>query len=740
MFQKRQKQLIMKTITAILVFLGISFFLNAQSYSGGNGTESNPFIIKTYDDLVTLSNSPGQWHYYFKQVLNIDASESQNANMGDHDNNPLTPNEPMGFSPIGNSFLAFTGHYETKDCFISNLYINRPKQENVGLFGKVRYASLSEIHLHQAFVEGGQNTGAIVGDCGYSVVTNSVVEDSKVYGNDENTGLFVGIMNDSEISNSSVGGNLYGKTNAGGFCGYMYGSSVIVSCSADVSTQTQSNSGGFVGLCFDSQINLCYVAGKISGSQNLIGGFCGISNNAEISNCVSNCDAIGREHVGGFVGGNQNSSLVRNSKSSGSTNATFGLAAGFVAVNDASVVKNSYSSGFTKSQNPASFVGVNQNSSIIHNCYASGFVSNGIDESRYFCYSNFDISKFWNPYLDMNTHEISEDDDVFFSDHNNQTINMLTTQEFANKFNFSNEWKIDGLKNDAEPWVSNSNGRPYLYFEDFSVSNGEAFKLDASKFRLSAQFYNTTGGTVATKGFRYKKISSSNWMYVNLDAKSVVFAYELSGLLPDQQYIAQAFVQSSDGDYSFGDAIRIDTRENTLPVSLTDFFVEYYNRDVELVWVTASEINNDYFTIEKSDDAQSWEYVDDVVGNGNTNYQSEYRYKINDTDRARYYRLSQTDFDGTSVDLGIVNVKTNVSNETEISIYPNPTSDFINIKDCRGERVYIYNSLGSLISDYNIDNENDITTIDLRNFEVGYYSLMFVDCGEIKSKQFAIVK
>jgi hypothetical protein len=730
----------MKTITAIFVLLGTSFFLNAQNYSGGIGSESNPFIIKTYNDLVTLSNTPGHWHYHFKQVLNIDASESQNANIGDHDNNPLTPNEPMGFSPIGNSFLAFAGHYETKDCYITNLYINRPKQENVGLFGIVRYASLSEIHLHHAFVEGGQNTGAIVGDCGYSVVTNSVVEDSKLYGNDENTGLFVGIMNDSEISNSSVGGNLYGKTNTGGFCGYMYGSSVIVSCSADVSTQTQSNSGGFVGLCFDSQINLCYVAGKITSTQNMIGGFCGISNNSEISNCISNCDAIGREQVGGFIGGNQNSSLVRNSKSSGSTNATLGLAAGFVAVNDASVVKNSYSSGFTKSQNPASFVGINQNSSIIHNCYASGFVSNGIDENRYFCYSNFDISKFWNPYLDMDTHEISEDDEVFFSDQNNQTINILSTQEFANKFNFSNEWKIDGLKNDAEPWVSNSSGRPYLYFEDFSVSNGEAFKLDASKFRLSAQFYNTTGGIVATKGFRYKKNSSTNWIYVNVDAKSIVFAYELSGLLPDQQYIAQAFVQSAGGEYSFGDAIRLDTRENTLPVSLTDFFVEYYNGDVELVWFTASEINNDYFTIEKSYDAQSWEYVDDVTGNGNTNYQSEYRYKINDSNRAKYYRLSQTDFDGTSVDLGIVNVKTNVSNETEISIYPNPASDFINIKNCEGERVFIYNSVGALISEYIIDNLNEITTIDLRNFEVGYYSLMFVDCGEIKSKQFAIVK
>jgi len=84
-----------------------------------------------------------------------------------------------------------------------------------------------------------------------------------------------------------------------------------------------------------------------------------------------------------------------------------------------------------------------------------------------------------------------------------------------------------------------------------------------------------------------------------------------------------------------------------LPVELTNFKVELIGEDVEIVWTTATEINNDYFTIEKSTDAINFEEVDEVPGAGNSQTTLNYDYLDNNVlDGVSYYRLKQTDFNG----------------------------------------------------------------------------------------------
>lgn len=84
-----------------------------------------------------------------------------------------------------------------------------------------------------------------------------------------------------------------------------------------------------------------------------------------------------------------------------------------------------------------------------------------------------------------------------------------------------------------------------------------------------------------------------------------------------------------------------------LPIELMSFSAKCNDNKVNLNWVTASETNNDYFTIERSKNAQNWEYVNNVIGAGNSNKPTN--YSIDDDqpiEGSSFYRLKQTDYDG----------------------------------------------------------------------------------------------
>jgi len=111
---------------------------------------------------------------------------------------------------------------------------------------------------------------------------------------------------------------------------------------------------------------------------------------------------------------------------------------------------------------------------------------------------------------------------------------------------------------------------------------------------------------------------------------------------------------------------------NPLPIELLSFDAKLNDKVVDLSWSTATEINNDYFTIERSSDAINFDKVLDKPGAGNSNQIIQYI----DVDRkplpeVSYYRLKQTDFDGQFSYSDIVAVK-NILDKNAISIYPNP--------------------------------------------------------------------
>ncbi len=141
------------------------------------------------------------------------------------------------------------------------------------------------------------------------------------------------------------------------------------------------------------------------------------------------------------------------------------------------------------------------------------------------------------------------------------------------------------------------------------------------------------------------------------------------------------------------------TNANPLPIVLTSFIAKenYKNHSVVLSWITQTEINNDFFTIERSADGFNWEEVKRLKGAGNSNTSITY----NEVDEVplsgiSYYRLKQTDFNGDFSYSAIQTVSFN--SENEIAIYPNPVNDVLTIKNlCGNCLINIYNSNGQLI-------------------------------------------
>ncbi len=187
---------------------------------------------------------------------------------------------------------------------------------------------------------------------------------------------------------------------------------------------------------------------------------------------------------------------------------------------------------------------------------------------------------------------------------------------------------------------------------------------------------------------------------------------------------------------------------SSLPIELIIFTAKCNNNIVELNWTTASEINNDYFTIEKcKDDAcivsDDWKIVTNIDGAGTSNELKYYSYTDeNPCDGISYYRLKQTDFDGAFKYSDIEIVDCSGLNNPDVIFYPNPFRDelivrTINISSINAE-IEIYGVLGDKVLEqtlYNIDKNNNKFIISLSKFFKGAYLIKFTSDNFIKTQK-----
>ncbi|UII28548.1 T9SS type A sorting domain-containing protein [Fulvivirga maritima] len=170
------------------------------------------------------------------------------------------------------------------------------------------------------------------------------------------------------------------------------------------------------------------------------------------------------------------------------------------------------------------------------------------------------------------------------------------------------------------------------------------------------------GGTEELDGFDRSNISVVHYNGSNWEQLNYVSA---SGTGPYYASVSNVSSFSPFGVSSGG----------PLPVELTYFTGSLQGENVLLNWETASELNNDYFSVEKTLDFETYEHVATVGGQGTKSSPSE--YTLTDADPyagVSYYRLKQTDYDGTFTYSRPVRINNLTSSEhIDVSLFPVPS-------------------------------------------------------------------
>ena len=182
-------------------------------------------------------------------------------------------------------------------------------------------------------------------------------------------------------------------------------------------------------------------------------------------------------------------------------------------------------------------------------------------------------------------------------------------------------------------------------------------------------------------------------------------------------------LDTMDKDFYFN---TISIESSLLPIKLLNFNPDLIDDGhVKLSWQTASETNNDYFTIERSINGVEWETVTRINGAGNSSILLNYSTIDNNPYHGvSYYRLKQTDFDGEIEYSKIKSV--NLQNQiSEVSIYPNPVNTELTIEgnSAELEGIVIYNMSGQNVTARTQQTRINETrmAIDLSQLAVGIY-------------------
>ena len=169
-----------------------------------------------------------------------------------------------------------------------------------------------------------------------------------------------------------------------------------------------------------------------------------------------------------------------------------------------------------------------------------------------------------------------------------------------------------------------------------------------------------------------------------------------------------------------------------LPVELSSFWATPLDKNVRLDWTTLNETNNDYFTLERSRDGNDWEEVTTQAGHGNSSEQIDYSFMDrNPYWGVSYYRISQTDFDGTVKYYSDVKSVNMTSPEIgKLIVSPNPAEEKIEIIGSRDElgEITIIDFMGRDLTPYSKTSYEDfIVSIDIKNVPANMFILK---CGE----------
>jgi len=181
----------------------------------------------------------------------------------------------------------------------------------------------------------------------------------------------------------------------------------------------------------------------------------------------------------------------------------------------------------------------------------------------------------------------------------------------------------------------------------------------------------------------------------------------------------------------------------SLPIDLSSFTGYCNNKNIVLEWTTASENNNDYFSIERSVNGSDWKAIGTVKSFGNSSIARMYSFIADETNNEiAYFRLKQTDLDGNFNYFKIIQVNSCNKEVPAINIYPNPSNGIslfgkINLKANEKYSVEIFDNSGKMVSRY-ASNQPEFTINFPNVLQQGVYYAKFSSVNFSKVASFLV--
>ncbi len=188
---------------------------------------------------------------------------------------------------------------------------------------------------------------------------------------------------------------------------------------------------------------------------------------------------------------------------------------------------------------------------------------------------------------------------------------------------------------------------------------------------------------------------------------------------------------------STGVLINFGINFGPLPVTLVSFTAAKQEKNVLLKWTTATEIDNDYFIIERSSNGNNWETISQMPTQGNGSNLQYYQDKdLTPLQGVNFYRLKQVDIDGKFVYSKTVMVDMRLNKENNLVLMPNPVvSDALtlNLSDIEASgncKILLYDMTGKITKTYNwplVKGTNNMTISGMQTLAKGVYQVIVED-------------
>lgn len=281
----------MKKFLLLLMCVLNSIWASAQFSGSGNGTESDPYLIYSATQLYQMNNFLKQPGVVFKLMTDIDLSDFIAENFNDE-----------SWTPIGSSSNSFQGKFLGNNHKITSLTINKPNKDDIGLFGCVLNATISDLKLECQNISGQSYVGCLVGSARYSTISGISVTNTEIHASSSYVGGIIGFADNLSLNNCSYVGKVIGAEKVGGAIGYLYGKA-ISNVKSIANVEGSESVGGCVGYIISNSIlESIFHKGDLVNSGNYTGGIVGYSRSAKILNCTHRGNIKGKSGVGGITG------------------------------------------------------------------------------------------------------------------------------------------------------------------------------------------------------------------------------------------------------------------------------------------------------------------------------------------------------------------------------------------------------------------------------------------------------